>query len=61
MITDLQLTKNKKRINIFINGEFAFALDKDVVIGAGLHKGSELSEKQVHELQDADSFHLASP
>jgi regulatory protein len=55
-ITDLQLTKNKKRVNIYIDGEFAFTLNKEVAINSGLYKGLELNEKQINKLKDSDSL-----
>ena len=55
-ITDLQLTKNRKRINIYIDGEFSFAINKDVAVNSHLYKGLEVTEKQITKLKDADSL-----
>lgn len=55
-ITDLQLTKNKKRINIYIDGEFSFAINKEVAINSRLYKGLEINEKQIIKLKDSDSL-----
>ena len=54
-ITDLQPTKNRKRINIYIDGEFSFAINKDVAVNSHLYKGLEVTEKQITKLKDADS------
>jgi regulatory protein len=55
-ITDLQLTKNRKRINIYIDGEFSFAINKDVAVDSRLYKGIEITEKQIIKLKDSDSL-----
>jgi regulatory protein len=55
-ITDLQLTKNRKRINIYIDGEFSFAINKDVAVDSRLYKGLEITEKQIIKLKDSDSL-----
>lgn len=56
IITDLQITKNRKRINIYIDGEFSFSINKDVVVNSRLYKGLEVNEKQIIKLKDSDSL-----
>jgi regulatory protein len=56
IITDLQFTRNKKRVNIYIDDDFAFAINYEVAINSGLHKGIELTEKKINKLKDADSL-----
>ncbi|MFZ5518147.1 MAG: RecX family transcriptional regulator [Candidatus Zhuqueibacterota bacterium] len=42
--------KRKNRCSIFLDDEFAFGLNEDVVFQYGLKKGDELTEKQVEEI-----------
>jgi regulatory protein len=56
IITGLQLTKNRKRINIYVDGEYSFAIDKDVAVNSRLYKGLEINEKQIIKLKDSDSL-----
>ncbi len=55
-ITALRLGRNKKRINVFIDGSFSFAIGKEVAAGAGLQIGEGLSMDQIEELKQVDSF-----
>lgn len=53
IITALQLQKqNKERVNVFLDGEFAFALD--LMLAAGLAKGQTLSPAEIEQLQHGD-------
>ena len=52
-ITSLQFQKrNKDRVNVYIDGEFAFGLD--AVHAAGLRKGQLLSEPEIDALKQRD-------
>ncbi len=52
-VTGLQLQKrNKDRVNVYIDGQFAFGLT--AVDAAGLHKGQYLSDEQIASLQKED-------
>lgn len=51
--------KTKDRVNIFVDGEFAFGLHTDVLVARGLNKGQVLSEQDVIELLDEDEFYRA--
>ncbi len=54
-ITALTEQKNNHtRVNVFLNGEFAFGVTK--TIGIQLHLGQELSEKEILEWQEKDRF-----
>ena len=54
-ITRLERQKrNKQRINIYINEEYAFALHEDVLIKYRLTKGAELDEADMRELLEAE-------
>jgi regulatory protein len=53
MITRLQLQlKNKERVNVFLNEDYAFSLD--LMMAAGLKKGQALTEAEIVALQAAD-------
>jgi regulatory protein len=47
----------KKRINIYLDGEYAFNLLAEVVLKEGLKAGQELSESRREELIDLDRYH----
>lgn len=53
IITRLQLQqKNKERVNVFINEEYAFSLE--LMLAAGLKKGQVLTEAEIAALQAED-------
>jgi len=57
-ITSLQIQKrNKERVNVFINEEFAFGLN--LMAAAGLRKGQSLTDTEIVQLQQADEAHIA--
>jgi regulatory protein len=57
-ITALDLQKrNKERVNVYLNGEFAFGLN--VLEAAGLAVGQLLSEKDIATLRSKDEVHQA--
>jgi len=49
-VTKIKPQKNKKRVNIYLDGKFAFPLDADNFLKAGLKVGQKLSEKEVEDL-----------
>lgn len=52
-ITRLQLQQNnKERVNIFLDGEYAFALE--LMLAAGLRKGQTLTDAEIAALQADD-------
>lgn len=55
-ITKIKAQKNKKRVNIYLDGKFAFPLDADNFLQAGLKVGQELTEKQVEDLIFKNEF-----
>lgn len=58
VITALEVQKrNKKRVNVFVDGEFAFSLSLDDA--ARLRKGQSLSEADAQTLQKGDSVKRA--
>lgn len=42
--------KRKNRCSIFLDDEYAFGLDQDVVLQFGLKKGDQLSEQQIQDI-----------
>lgn len=57
-ITALTLQKrNRNRINVYLDGEFAFGLTR--IVAAWLQIGQELSEEKIAELQAADAEETA--
>lgn len=57
-ITALKSQKrNHQRVNVFLDGEFAFGLSR--IVAAWLHVGQELSDEKVHELQVQDDQEIA--
>lgn len=54
-ITSLTVQKkNKERINVFLDGEYAFSLA--AITAASLRSGQEISQAQIVELQMEDSY-----
>ena len=56
-ITNLTPTKTGKKVNVYLDGSFAFTLNSEVAVLQGIHAGDILSESQVKSLQQADVFH----
>lgn len=55
-ITRIKAQKNKKRVNIYLDGKFAFGLDADNFLRAGLKVGQKLTQKQVDDLVFKNEF-----
>lgn len=56
-VTELkQGVKNPNRVNVFVNGKFAFSLDVAQVVDLGVKVGMELSEEKKAELKKASEF-----
>ena len=55
-ITKIKAQKNKKRVNIYLDGKFAFGLDADNFLKANLKKGQELNQKQIDDLIFKNEF-----
>lgn len=55
-ITRIKAQKNKKRVNIYLDGKFAFGLDADNFLKAGLKVGQKLTQKQVDDLVFKNEF-----
>jgi regulatory protein len=56
-ITKLTAGKSReKRINVFLDGKFAFSLLAEVALKEGLQVGQELSDRQVTALTETDQY-----
>ncbi len=49
--------RNKERVSVYIDEEFAFGVD--VMVALTLHKGQQLSDAEIAQLQAADEVHRA--
>ena len=53
VITKLSIQKrNPGRVNVYLDGKFAFGIPKDTA--AGLKTGQELTESEIEKLQERD-------
>jgi regulatory protein len=48
--------RQKKRVNVSLDGEFTFSLDTEVAATEGLQVGQEISDRQIRALVNADQF-----
>lgn len=55
-ITKITAQKTKKRVNIYLDDQFAFGLDADNFLKSGLRIGRELSEKEIENLTSKNEF-----
>lgn len=55
-ITRIKPQKNKKRVNIYLDGKFGFGLDADNFLKAGLKVGQNLTQKQIDDLIFKNEF-----
>ena len=56
-ITDLRTGRSRgKRVNVFLDGKFAFSLQAEATAKEGLRVGQELSASQVESLARSDQF-----
>ena len=57
-ISALRVGKSRgKRVNVFLNGKFAFSLEAEVAVKEGLQVGQELFTNQIEALARSDHFH----
>ena len=57
-ITALRIGRGQgKRVNVFLDGNFAFSLEAEVVVKEGLRVGQELSTAEIEALARANLFH----
>lgn len=48
--------KNRKRYNVYLEGEFYCGLYDDTILKFGLCKGDEISEKKINEIVNFDEY-----
>lgn len=58
VVTTLEIQKkNKERVNVFLDGDYAFSVD--LMTAARLHKGQHLDEAEIAALKDGDALSRA--
>ena len=56
-ITSLKAGKSRqKRVNLFLDGKYAFSLEAELAVQEGLRVGQELSVERLEELKGSDSL-----
>lgn len=55
-ITGLSPNRTGKKVKVYLDGTFAFAVESEVAIVQGIHVGDILSESQIKALKQADLF-----
>ncbi len=56
-ITALRMGKGRrKRVSVFLDGEFAFSLEAEVAVKEGLRVDQELTPERVKDIASADSY-----
>ncbi|MEX2237640.1 MAG: RecX family transcriptional regulator [Dehalococcoidia bacterium] len=58
-ITQLQKQKSGKRFNLYVDGEFALALDASLVLEQKLHEGDDLTPARLRLLREKDAREAA--
>ncbi|MFC2066372.1 regulatory protein RecX [Chloroflexota bacterium] len=57
-VTNLRIGRGRgKRVNVFLDGEFAFSLQAETAAKEGLQVGQQLSANRVEALARSDQFH----
>ena len=56
-ITAIRAGRGRQRVNVFLDGKFAFSLEAEVAVKEGLQSGQELSSSQIEALIRSDHFH----
>lgn len=51
--------KNKKRVNLYIDGEFALGLYKETIVKQSLYAGKEINKSQLFEIKYQESINEA--
>ncbi|HUV42673.1 MAG TPA: RecX family transcriptional regulator [Patescibacteria group bacterium] len=55
-VTKIKAQKNKKRVNLYLDGKFFFGLDADNFLKARLKIGQKLNQKQIDDLIFKNEF-----
>lgn len=56
IITDLRPQKNKKRVNVYLDGRFSFGIDLENLVRLNLKIEQEYSEKEIKEIVKKAEF-----
>lgn len=56
IITKIKPQKNKKRVNIYLDGKFAFGLDLENIMKLGLKEDQELTKTEVKKIVEEAEF-----
>jgi regulatory protein len=59
MISKIEPQKRKGRYNVYVNDEFAFGVDEEVLIRFELKKGLHITQKFQNKIENEDSFYKA--
>src|SRR2546422_689236 len=60
LVTKIEPQKrDPHRVNLFIDGEFAFGVQDEVLLRSGIRKGDRLSEQELETIQASGEFALA--
>lgn len=59
MISKIEPQKRKGRYNVYVNDEFAFGVDEDVLIHYELKKGLHITQEFQNTIESEDSFYKA--
>lgn len=54
IVTKIESQKNKKRVNVYLDGDFAFGLTKEVQYKYNLSKGTEVDNKYIDKVLMAE-------
>jgi len=54
-VTGLEMNKSKTRVNVFIDGSFAFSVNREVAVEYNLRTGLEVDEDWLPQLERADN------
>lgn len=53
-ISSIVAQKNKKRVNVYVDGFYAFSVFKESLIGLNLFQEKEISKKEIEEIKNID-------
>jgi regulatory protein len=56
VVTQIKPQKNKKRVNVYLDGKFSFGLDLENFVKLGLKVDQELSSREVEKIIDKAEF-----
>ena len=56
-VTALRVGRGRRRVNVFLDGRFAFSLEAEIATKESLQVGQELSGSQIEALARSDHFH----